>query len=85
MGITHSPLPRNQVKLPLSHSEGNLMIIFHDLLDKITIKTVQLLPFPHIDGKLTYFSLNYRILCFQKDVQNYLFPYTLPEQFIKNR
>ena len=54
------------------------------LLDIITIKTVKSSPFYLIMVDYHIFPLNYHILCFQKVVQNYLFPQKIPEQFIKN-
>ena len=49
---------RIRVNYPYPFLEVIFRVILHDLLDQITIKTVQLLPFPPNIGKLPYFSLN---------------------------
>ena len=43
------------------------------LFEKIIVNTQIVTLFPHY-GKLPHFSLNYHILCFQKNVQKFLFP-----------
>ena len=74
MGMIRSPLPQNQGKSPLPLFGGVIfMVILHDFIRKFTMKTFQSLPsFPRY-GKLPYIFLNYQMLCFQKNVQNYLF------------
>ena len=84
MGITRSPLPQIQVKLPLPFWGVIFRVILYDFIRKHYHKNSQIVTlFTHY-GKLPYFYLNYHILCFQKIVQNFLFPQKIPEQFIKN-
>ena len=84
MGITRSMLPKNQGKSPLPLFRGIFWVILHAFIRQNYHKISQIVTlFTHY-GKLPYFSLNYHILCTQKNVQNIFFPKKIHEQFIKN-
>ena len=83
MVITRSPLPHNQGKLPLPLFGGIFGQFYMILLEKITIKTIQIVTlFPHY-GKLPYFSLNDQILYFQMYFQYLSFLLKYPNNVSK--
>ena len=63
MGITRSPLPHHQGKLPIPLFGGQFSVILHDFMRKNYHKTSKLrYPFPLNRVNYPIFSLNYHIL-----------------------